>query len=617
MVLLVSALVCTALGLLALALQPVARLISGRQVQDRLVPHDGWYVLVPLLVGAMLFVWAAWASRRRTRAELSRVRGSAERLAAGDMSARAPLRSDDPDVRALSHALNRLAGLHEATSAVLLDRDAQLGALRSLGGAVYWESDPLGRYTRIELPHAGRRPEIAQLLGRLRWDDGAVLADGSDWDAHRAVLQRRESFSGLVVRRRGYQGDAFFVAENGQPRIADDGTLVGWVGILREVTAEVALQRDHRLALGALRTTLEPTLLIESLVRGPGWRIAWANQAACAMFERLESELLAMPPATLFSRADGGFVSRIEAALQEGNALKLALSVPTRYGESRPVSVRMDPFPDDSGAPRRGVLMFDALGPEVDRLKRAVAAAEQLRREAAARSLDLEVTAKELESFSYTVSHDLRAPLRVVEGFAKIVQEDYGHALDRMANEHLNRILSASNRMNSMIDALLALSNLSAKPVVPEEVEVSRLAAAVVDELRAAEPNREVGVSIQPGLKARGDPTLLRVVLQNLLGNAWKYTSRSPHADIGLTCEFEPDRAIFCVWDNGVGFDMRFADRLFGVFQRLHSASDFPGTGIGLATVQRIIRRHGGRVWAQSEPGTGARFYFTLWERDL
>ena len=224
----------------------------------------------------------------------------------------------------------------------------------------------------------------------------------------------------------------------------------------------------------------------------------------------------------------------------------------------------------------------------------------------------------EQAAFSYTVSHDLRAPIRVVEGFTKIIKEDYGRLLDRTGNDHLERVLGAAARMNSMIDALLALSQLSTQPLADQPVNLSQLAGYVADDLRRQWPEREVRLHIEPGLQVQGDPTLLRLVLENLLGNAWKYTGKCREPAIWF--ERAPASAAtpaptFCVRDNGAGFDMRFADRLFGVFQRLHSANDFPGTGVGLASVRRIVRRHGGEVWAQAEVDCGAAFYFSLARR--
>ena len=215
------------------------------------------------------------------------------------------------------------------------------------------------------------------------------------------------------------------------------------------------------------------------------------------------------------------------------------------------------------------------------------------------------------ESFSFAVSHDLRAPIRVVEGFTKIIKEDYGRLLDRVGNDHLDRVLGAAARMNNMIDALLALSRLSSQPLARQPVNLSQLAAYVADDLRRQEPERDVRIDIEAGLLVQGDPTLLRVVIENLLGNAWKYSAKAAQPHIVFERRGGASDT-FTLRDNGAGFDMRFADRLFGVFQRLHSANDFAGTGVGLASVRRIVRRHGGEIWGEAEVNRGARFHFSL-----
>ena len=231
---------------------------------------------------------------------------------------------------------------------------------------------------------------------------------------------------------------------------------------------------------------------------------------------------------------------------------------------------------------------------------------------AAARSAPDDDAAREAAALSYTVSHDLRAPLRVVEGFAKILKEDYGRQFDRIGNDHLDRVLAAAARMNAMIDAMLSLARLSSQPLARQPVDLSQLARYIVEDLRRSTPQRQVEATIEPGLRAVGDPTLLRLVLENLLSNAWKYSARSEPARISLHGREHEGRWVFEVRDNGAGFDMRQSDRLFGLFQRLHSQSEFPGTGVGLASVQRIVRRHGGQIWAESAPGQGACFSFTL-----
>jgi len=225
---------------------------------------------------------------------------------------------------------------------------------------------------------------------------------------------------------------------------------------------------------------------------------------------------------------------------------------------------------------------------------------------------ELSIINKELESFSYSVSHDLRAPLRAIDGFSLALLEDAGDQLLPDSKDHLGRIRAATVRMGRLIDDLLGLARTARRDLIREQVDLSRLAAEVISRLQAADPHRKVSVDIAPGMVAEGDRHLLEVVLENLLGNAWKFTSNRshPHIEFGLW-RTSPIQVYF-VRDNGAGFDMKYADKLFHAFQRLHSAGEFPGTGVGLASVQRIIHRHGGRIWAESRSDEGARFYFHL-----
>jgi two-component system, NtrC family, sensor kinase len=225
---------------------------------------------------------------------------------------------------------------------------------------------------------------------------------------------------------------------------------------------------------------------------------------------------------------------------------------------------------------------------------------------------DVERKNKELEAFSYSVSHDLRAPLRSIDGFSQALLEDYADKLDAKGLDHLTRVRSAAKRMGELIDDLLELSRIGRVEMRRERVDLSGLARTVVAELRASDAEREVAVSIQDGVLADGDARLLRVVLENLLGNAWKFTRRSNHPKIELGTTRDDTRTTYFVQDNGAGFDMQYADRLFAPFQRLHAVGDFPGTGIGLATVRRVIERHGGRITAEGVVGRGARISWSL-----
>jgi light-regulated signal transduction histidine kinase (bacteriophytochrome) len=222
-------------------------------------------------------------------------------------------------------------------------------------------------------------------------------------------------------------------------------------------------------------------------------------------------------------------------------------------------------------------------------------------------------TNRELESFSYSVSHDLRSPLRSIDGFSQALVEDAGPVLDAESRGHLDRIRNATRRMGQLIDDLLALSKVTRAEMKSERIEVSDIATQVAAELARQSPKRNVAVTIAPGLTATGDPQLVRLALQNLIENAWKFTSRREQAVIEVGATKDEDGApAFYVRDNGAGYDPTFAANLFGPFQRLHPASEFPGTGIGLATVQRIVHRHGGHVWAEGRIDEGACFYFTL-----
>ncbi len=219
---------------------------------------------------------------------------------------------------------------------------------------------------------------------------------------------------------------------------------------------------------------------------------------------------------------------------------------------------------------------------------------------------------QELDAFAYSVSHDLRAPLRSIDGFSQVLLEDYAGKVDEAGRDSLQRVRAASQRMATLIDDLLKLARVTRAEMRSEAVDLSGMARDIAAELRRTTPARQVEFAIAPGLKARGDSRLLRVALDNLLRNSWKYTANQarPRIEFG-SVEGNGGRA-FMVRDNGAGFDMQYADKLFGVFQRLHSAAEFEGTGVGLATVRRIIIRHGGRIWAEGAVDQGATFYFTL-----
>ena len=237
---------------------------------------------------------------------------------------------------------------------------------------------------------------------------------------------------------------------------------------------------------------------------------------------------------------------------------------------------------------------------------------EELEQRVKKRTAQLEATNKELESFSYSVSHDLRAPLRSIDGFSMALLEEYKDALDTEGQDYLRRVRSASQRMGQIIDDLLSLSRISRRELRKQEVNLSEIAQKIVEKLEEGDPDRHVDIVIGHRVTADCDPNLIEVVLENLFGNAWKFTSKQDKPWIIFDTVVQDDELVYCVRDNGAGFDMAYANKLFGAFQRLHKDTDFHGYGIGLATVQRIIHRHGGRIWAEGYVDRGATFYFAL-----
>jgi signal transduction histidine kinase len=233
--------------------------------------------------------------------------------------------------------------------------------------------------------------------------------------------------------------------------------------------------------------------------------------------------------------------------------------------------------------------------------------------EAASRNIELEVLNKEIEAFSYSVAHDLRAPLITIDGFTQVVLENTVNTLDEPNRQHLERISTAVRRMHRLINDLLGLSKIVRAPMQSDTVDLSQLARETLQELRESAPTRNAEFVVADGIVVHADPELLRIALDNLLSNAWKFTARQEvaHIEFGSGTD-RTGRTVYFVRDNGVGFDPRYASKLFSPFQRLHSETQFPGSAVGLATVQRIIHRHGGEVWAESAVDCGAGFYFTL-----
>lgn len=260
-----------------------------------------------------------------------------------------------------------------------------------------------------------------------------------------------------------------------------------------------------------------------------------------------------------------------------------------------------------------GVVQTDlAMTPGAAELRLAEARIEELERELTRRLSQLEATNRELEAFAYSVSHDLRSPLRAIEGFSRILLDEYRPSMAPEAQRYLQFVRDNTVQMGDLITHLLAFSRVGREPLKKQPVALGQLVCEVVEELHVKESGRQVEISMGDLGVCLADPALLRQVWVNLLSNALKFTGQREVARIEIGCQNETDECVYFVRDNGAGFDMQYADKLFSVFQRLHRLEEFEGTGVGLATVQRIIHRHGGRIWAVAQVDRGATFYFTI-----
>jgi PAS domain S-box-containing protein len=343
-------------------------------------------------------------------------------------------------------------------------------------------------------------------------------------------------------------------------------------------------------------------------------RFLLVNEAAAASMGRTVEEMEGRPCSEILpSKAYELYRDDLEI-IQAGKP-KLGVIEELRLPGGESIWARTDKLPEyDTMGRVVGILVFAQditerrhAEDEVRRLN------GELEQRVAARTAELRAANQELESFAYSVSHDLRTPLRTIDGFSQLLLDEFDKDLASDAHDYLQRLRGAAQRMGQLIDDLLKLTRVSRSELRREPVDLSALTRQAVEELRRSEKNRRVDVVVEATPLAMGDPVLLANVIQNLVGNAWKFTGQTPEARVEFgSTTIDGDRTAFYVRDNGVGFDMVYSDKLFGAFQRLHSHDEFEGSGIGLATVQMIIRRHGGEVWADSAPGQGATFHFTL-----
>ncbi len=391
------------------------------------------------------------------------------------------------------------------------------------------------------------------------------------------------------------------------PQTDARGEVAGVYAMVNDITARKETELKLRLAATVFESSLEGVTITDA-----EGTIVSVNQSFSRITGYGADEVIGRNPRILQSgRQNAAFYAAMWLALTQGGAWSGEIWNKRKSGEIYPEILSITAVRDEQGRPLHYIGVFTDIS-DLKRAEDAVRAANaDLERRVRERTAELEASNRELEAFSYSVSHDLRGPLRGIEGFAHVIGEDYAGCLGEEGRGHLARIRKAAQHMAQLIDDMLELARITRADMHRREVDLSALAHAAVRDLQK-EAGRRAVFHIEPGLKAWADPTLVATLLDHLFDNAWKFTARQAEARIELSARLENGERTFFVRDNGAGFDPAYADKLFQPFQRLHHPDEFVGTGIGLATASRIVRRHGGRIWAEGRPGGGATFYFTL-----
>lgn len=342
------------------------------------------------------------------------------------------------------------------------------------------------------------------------------------------------------------------------------------------------------------------------------FKTTFVNKKMADMLATTTEDMLESPPESFLDKEWLGMVDQLKSRRTAGVGEQYESKLRRRDGGVLWVLTSATPLMDEGGKVIGSLTMVADITKLKQAEERLLQMNAELEERVASRTADLITVNREMEAFAYSVSHDLRAPLRGIDGFSQALLEDHSHQLDEDGRNLLNRVRAAAQRMATLIDDLLNLSRISRSDMHWENVDLTELVHAIVDDLRQSEPVRNVEIVIGPEMCVSGDKQLIGIALENLLRNAWKFTRKTDEARIEIVPMHEYGRDVYAVRDNGAGFDMAYADKLFGAFQRLHSLNEYEGTGIGLATVQRIIHRHGGRIWAEGAVNEGATFYFTF-----
>ncbi len=495
----------------------------------------------------------------------------------------------------------------------LRDSENRIKDIAEAASDYFWELDENFRFSFVSARDdavPGYTPDA--LVGRTRWDVVGVDPDQDEmWRDHRATMEAHEPFRDFQYEYTDPQGQTHYWSVSGNPVFDGDGNFKGYRGAATLITERMRAQAALRESEEKLRTIIDnsPTKIHIKDLDG---RYLLINRQSEVLFGVTDAEARGKVSHDIFPKgvADS-FKGHDQRVIDTRQTMEEEEEWPFEGGIRTYLTVKF-PILGASG----DVVAVGAIGTDITERKKAEAEVRHLNttleERVARRTADLEAANKELEAFSYSVSHDLRGPLRTVDGFSRILLEEYSDKLDDQARGYLGRVRAGSQKMGQLIDAILMLSRLTRNELNCIKFDISGVVNAIVTDLKEANSGRDLTFEVSPGVTAVGDEELLRVALENLLGNAVKYTGKKMSAKIEFGATNGDGRVVYYVRDNGAGFDMAYAHKLFAPFQRVHGPKEFEGNGIGLATVKRIINRHSGNVWAEAEVENGATFYFTL-----
>jgi len=562
----------------------------------------------------LVILIAIWMANMLTR-RITAMNEGIRRFQGGDHGSRLEVKSSD-EMGELAASYNRMADTLQESFASMSNElhtrrkteeqlrvaatafESQEGMLVTDAGSVILRVNraftEITGYTAEEA--VGRTPRLLQ-SGR---NDAAFYA--AMWDG----IRHNGAWQGEIWNRRK-SGEVYPEWLSVTAVKDESGAVTHYVGTLTDISERKQNEEKLRRFRAAMDATEDAIFLVDRA----SMRFIDVNEAACRMLHLTREEVFALGPDGVLSTPRKDLERSYDAVIAGGPGAE-PVEMLWKYKDGTQAWVELRRRAQSSA---EGWTIV-SVGRDITEHKRHEAELrrlnDELEQRVEQRTHALHVANRELESFSYSVSHDLRAPLRAINGFSRMIDADHAASLDESGRTLFRRVSSAAERMDHLIDDLLKLSRISRQQANMGPVDLSALVQELAEELQAGETGRRVEWLIAPQVQVEGDAGLLRVVLQNLLANAWKYSSKRDTARIEFGVSEQDGQAVYFVRDNGAGFDMAYADKLFGAFQRLHSPEEFPGNGIGLATVTRIIHRHGGEIWAEGKVEEGACFYFSL-----